>query len=71
MKIQELFEGKKSKPVSELEKDLRNPYSYDAIDAMMQTIARKHKITPKKLHDLFVDENGKIPDDWIKEIKGP
>ncbi len=53
--------------VKDLEKDLKHPYSYDAIDHMMTTIAKRHNITPKKLHDLFVEKHGKIPDDWIKQ----
>ena len=50
--------------VSDLKKDLKNPRSYDAIDHMMQTIARKHGITAKELHDKFVKATGKIPDDY-------
>lgn len=53
--------------VEDLEKDLRDPTSYDAIDHMMQTIARKHNITPKKLHDLFVEKHGVIPDKWTPQ----
>lgn len=52
--------------VEDLEKDLKNPLGYDAIDHMMQTIARKHGITGKKLHDLFVQKHGVIPDRWTK-----
>jgi hypothetical protein len=33
---------------------------------MMQSIAKKHGITGKELHDRFVKKHGKIPDDWIK-----
>jgi hypothetical protein len=53
--------------VEDLERDLETPTGYDAIDHMMQTIARKHNITPKKLHDLFVEKHGVIPDKWTKE----
>jgi hypothetical protein len=53
--------------VEDLEKDLRHPYSYDAIDHMMKAIAKKYNITPKKLHDLFVEKHGAVPDDWIKD----
>lgn len=53
--------------VKDLEKDLKNPTSYDAIDHMMQTIARKYKISPKQLHDLFVEKHGTIPDKWTKD----
>lgn len=53
--------------VSDLEKDLKNPTSYNAIDHMMTSIAKKYKITPKELHDKFLEKNGVIPDEWIKE----
>ena len=53
--------------VRDLEKDLKNPTSYDAIDHMMQTIARKHKISAKQLHDVFVEKHGTIPDKWTKD----
>lgn len=52
--------------VKDLEKDLKNPSSYDAIDHMMTAISKKNKITPKKLHDEFVDKHGETPDDWMK-----
>ena len=53
--------------VDALEKDLKHPNSYDAIDHMMTSIAKKYKITPKQLHDLFVKKHGVIPDKWDKE----
>lgn len=53
--------------VTDLKKDLANPASYDAIDHMMQSIAKKHDITAKQLHDQFVDEYGMSPDAWIKK----
>jgi GNAT superfamily N-acetyltransferase len=53
--------------VEDLEKDLKQPHSYDAIDHMMQTIAREEGITAKELHDRFVDKHGMTPDDWIKD----
>lgn len=53
--------------VQDLERDLKNPHSYNAIDHMMQTISRERKILPKKLHDLFVDKHGCTPDEWIKK----
>lgn len=61
----ELDEG----AVEDLENDLKNPYSYSAIDHMMKAIARKHNVTPKELHNLFIKKHGKIPDDWVKEKK--
>jgi hypothetical protein len=61
------FLGLNEHPVGDLEKDLKNPHSYDAIDHMMQSIAKKHSITAKELHDRFVKKHGKVPDDWIKD----
>jgi hypothetical protein len=55
--------------VQDLEKDLKNPLRYDAIDHMMTSIAAKHKITAKKLHDLWVEKHGDIPDKWSKRAK--
>ena len=55
--------------VSDLEKDLINPKSYDAIDHMMQTIAKKYKITPQELHDKFVKKHGVIPDRYSPKNK--
>jgi len=52
--------------IKDLEKILKNPTSYDAIDHMMQSIAKKSKITAKQLHDRFVAKHNKTPDDWIK-----
>jgi len=52
--------------VKDLEKDLKHPHSYDAIDHMMKTIAREEGITAKALHDRFVDKHDMTPDDWIK-----
>jgi ABC-type proline/glycine betaine transport system substrate-binding protein len=52
--------------VGDLEKVLQNPHSYNAIDHMMQSIAKKSKITAKQLHDRFVAKHNKTPDDWIK-----
>jgi len=53
--------------VEDLEKDLKDPHSYDAIDHMMQTVAKNHKITPSKLHDRFIEKNKVSPDDWAKK----
>ena len=53
--------------VTDLEQDLENPHSYDAINHMMQTIAKEHGITAKKLHDLFVAKHGQLPDEWVNE----
>ncbi len=53
--------------VKDLEKNLKQPHSYDAIDHMMQNIAREEGITAKELHDQFVNKHGMTPDDWIKD----
>ena len=42
---------------------------YDTIDKLMQRISKSHKITGKKLHDLFVSKYGSTPDHWIKKYK--
>lgn len=44
-------------------------HTYDTIDDLMQDISVKHKITGKKLHDMFVHKYGHTPDTWIKKIK--
>lgn len=41
-------------------------HNYDTIDKLMQGIAKKHRITGKALHNLFVHKFKKTPDDWIK-----
>jgi hypothetical protein len=54
----------------DLATDLKNPHSYNAIDNMMKTIARKSNITPKELHDQFVKKYNMTPDEWIKNENG-
>lgn len=53
---------------SELAKKLPSlrKHDYDTIDRLMQGIAKKHKITGKALHNLFVHKYKKTPDNWIK-----
>jgi hypothetical protein len=41
-------------------------HDYNTIDKLMRGIAKKHRITGKALHDLFVKEYKKTPDSWIK-----
>lgn len=41
-------------------------HDYNTIDKLMQNIAKKHRITGKILHDLFVKKYHKTPDSWIK-----
>ena len=40
---------------------------YDSIDQLMKFISKQSKISPQKLHDLFVQKHGVIPDKWIEE----
>lgn len=55
--------------VKSLESSLNSPSSYDAIDQMMQTIAKESGISPKELHNNFVKKHGKTPDDYAKGMK--
>ena len=42
-------------------------FDYDNIDAMMQTICKKHNITGDKLHKDFVKKHNLVPDTWIEK----
>lgn len=55
-------------PAIELAKRLPSleKHDYNTIDKLMQNIAKKHRITGKILHDMFVNQYKKTPDDWIK-----
>ena len=44
-------------------------HDYNSIDRLMQHVSAKHKITSKKLHDLFVHKYGHTPDVWVKKLK--
>jgi len=50
--------------INELDKD-----TYQSINKLMQSIAKRHDITGKDLHDDFKDKHNKTPDDWIKNKK--
>jgi GNAT superfamily N-acetyltransferase len=52
--------------IKDLQHDLKEPYSYDAIDHMMIAIAKKYNMTTHDLHLLFVDKVGTTPDVWIR-----
>lgn len=41
-------------------------HDYNTIDLLMRSIAKKHHITGKALHDLFVKKFKNTPDSWIK-----
>lgn len=42
-------------------------HNYGTIDKLMRKIAKTHKISAKKLHDLWVKKYRKTPDAWIKK----
>ena len=44
-------------------------HDYTTIDKLMQRISTRHKITGKKLHDIFVKKYGNTPDHWIQKYK--
>lgn len=56
-------------PAIELAKKLPSlaKHDYDTIDKLMRGIAKKHKITGRVLHDLFIKKYKKTPDRWIKD----
>lgn len=41
-------------------------HNYNTIDKLMRGIAKKHSITGKALHDLFIRKFHRSPDSWIK-----
>lgn len=41
-------------------------HDYNTIERLMRSIAKKHNITGKALHNLFVRKYNKTPDQWIK-----
>lgn len=53
---------------SELAKRLPSleKHDYNTIDKLMQKVAKKHRITGRILHDLFVKKYHRTPDSWIK-----
>lgn len=55
-------------PEIELAKKLPSlaKHDYDTIDKLMRKISKRHSITGKALHDLFVKKFKKTPDNWIK-----
>ena len=66
----ELLTEKDSEVVSELKEKLMEleDTSWQSIDKVMRVLAKEHNITPKELHKEFKSQNnGMIPDDWIKE----
>ena len=38
---------------------------YDIINGLMSSVAKSHGISGQKMHDLWVDKYGEIPDTWI------
>lgn len=41
-------------------------HNYNTIDRLVRNIAKKHSLTNKALHDLFVRKFHRSPDSWIK-----
>lgn len=41
-------------------------HNYNTIDKLMKQISKRHRITGKALHDLFVKKFKSTPDNWIK-----
>jgi len=66
-----IYESKERACCAELRQGLLKleKTDYDTIDRLMKKIAKKHNITPKQLHDYFVETHGVIPDTWIKNKK--
>lgn len=58
-------------PVGDLARKLPGlkKHNYDTIDRLMKQIAKKHDITPKKLHSLWMKKHRITPDNWIKRRK--
>lgn len=56
-------------PATELARKLPSleKHDYDTIDKLMRKVSKRHRISGKHLHDLFVDKFGKTPDSWIKD----
>jgi len=56
--------------VMELAKELPSlaKHDYDTIDKLMRKIAKKHSITGKALHNLFVKKFKRTPDNWAKSL---
>jgi hypothetical protein len=40
---------------------------YDKIDQLMTRIAKSHGMSGQKLHDMWVEKYGEVPDTWIME----
>lgn len=55
-------------PVYELAEKLPSlaKHDYTTIDKLMKNISKRHHITSKVLHDLFVKKYKTTPDEWIK-----
>lgn len=53
--------------VSELAKELPSlaKHDYNTIDDLMRKVAKKHKISAKALHNLFLKKYKRTPDKWI------
>lgn len=63
-----ITQRKKTSAAELLASSLREPLSYDAIDQMMQTIAKESGISTKELRGNFMKKYGKTPDDYAKSV---
>ena len=68
MRYNELLQESAARELAEKLPTLRK-HDYNSIDKLMQHVSARHKITGKKLHDLFVHKYGHTPDVWIKKLK--
>jgi len=68
MRYNELLQESAARELAEKLPTLHK-HDYNSIDRLMQHVSAKHKITSKKLHDLFVHKYGHTPDIWIKKLK--
>lgn len=65
MRLTEILNESAAKELAEKLPSLKK-HDYNSIDILMKTVAKRHHITGKLLHDLFVKKYHSTPDDWIK-----
>lgn len=57
--------------VSDLKKQLPSlkRTDYSTIDKLMRRLSKRHGVSGKNLHDMFVSKYGESPDHWIRKYK--
>ena len=57
--------------ISSLEYGLKQltKIDYNSIDTLMKHVGKQYKISPQRLHDIWVVKYHMSPDDWIKNQK--